>query len=320
MIETLPTRKIESNGLTMAVHDVGEGPPVVLLHGFPELAFSWRAQIPALAAAGWRAIAPDLRGYGDTGPKGDLEAYSMRNLSRDVLGLLDALGLEHAVVVGHDFGGMLAWSLARDHAERIVAVASLNTPYTRRGSADLAATLLRVRGPTNYMVVAQTPGVAEAILEEDVAATFRGLMRGARMTPEEIQADPRLRPLPLSLLAGREPTAVGEPVMPEAELEVYIDAFRRNGFTAPLNWYRNLHRNWLDTGGSSDRVDVPALMVCASHDLFLPPSAAEGMEAQVPDLERRLIEDCGHWTQHERPEAVNAILLDWLERRARPLF
>lgn len=320
MIKTPPARQIEANGLMMAVHEMGEGPPVVLLHGFPELACSWRAQIPALAAAGWRAIAPDLRGYGATGPKGGLEAYSMRNLARDVLGLLDALGLEQAVVIGHDFGGMLAWTLARDHADRIVAVASLNTPYTRRGSADLAASLLRVRGPTNYMVAAQTPGVAEAILEADVSATFHGLMRGARMTPEALQADPRLRPLPLSLLAGREPTAVGEPVMPDAELQVYIEAFQRNGFTGPLNWYRNLHRNWLDTEGSSDRVEIPALMVCASHDLFLPPSATVGMEAHVPDLERRLIENCGHWTQHEQPEAVNAILIDWLERRARPLF
>ena len=315
-----PPRFVKANGIDIATYGAGAGPAVVLLHGFPELAYSWRNQIPALAAGGWRAIAPDLRGYGATGPQGDVSSYSMRNLSRDVLGVLDALDIERAVLIGHDFGGALAWSTARDHHERITGIISLNTPYTRRGSQDLALTMLQHRGESNYMVMFQRPGVGESLLERDVAVTFRGLMRRPAMSLAEFRnADTALRALPMTLFVG-EPALMGEPIMSDAELQVYIDAFRKTGFTGALNWYRNLRANWLDTQASNDRIDIPALMITASDDFFLTPDTTNGMERYVPDLERRNVEDCGHWTQHEQPETINRIILDWLDRRMRPNF
>jgi len=310
-------RFIPSNGIEIAIREAGEGLPVVLLHGFPELWFSWRAQMAALAAAGWWAIAPDLRGYGDTGPSGEVDAYSMRNLSNDIIGLIDRLGLERVILLGHDFGGALAWSIARDHPDRVMGVISLNTPYTRRGPHDLAETMRLHRGETNYMVEFQKPGVGEALLGRDIAATFKRLMRRPALTLEQFnKADARLRALPMSIFVG-EPALMGEPVMSESELGVYIEAFERTGFTGALNWYRNLHRNWLDTAESDDRVRVPALMISAADDFFLPPETTNGMEKYVNDLERKTISDCGHWTQYERPQEANAIILEWLDRRIR---
>lgn len=310
---------VQTNGIALATYQAGEGPAVVLLHGFPELAYSWRYQVAALAAHGWRAIAPDLRGYGETGPQGDLASYSMRNLSRDIVGMLDALQIKRVVLVGHDFGGALAWSIARDHGDRVAGVVSLNTPYTRRGQQDLVRTMLQHRGASNYMVMFQKPGVGEALLQHDVASTFRGLMRRPAMTGEQFRhASERLRALPMTLFTG-EPEVMGGPVMSDDDLMVYVAAFQKTGFTGALNWYRNLERNWRDTAASSDTINVPALMIAASDDFFLPPETTRGMERHVPDLEMRLIENCGHWTQHECPEAANGTILDWLERRMRPL-
>lgn len=311
---------VQTSGLSLATYQFGDGDPVILLHGFPELAYSWRHQIAALTANDWRVIAPDLRGYGRTGAHGDLSAYAMRNLSLDVVGMMDALAIDRAVVVGHDFGGSLAWSLARSHADRVAGVISLNTPYTRRGERSLLETMRQHRGETNYMVRFQEPGVGEALLERDVAATFQGLMRRPAITQAGFAGqDERLRALPMTLFVG-EPAVMGDPIMSDAELQIYIDAFRRSGFAGPLNWYRNLEANWRDTADEDDVVTVPALMITASDDYFLPPRLANGMEKYVSDLERQEIAHCGHWTQQEHPGEVNDIIVEWLERRMSPLF
>lgn len=306
----------ETNGIKMAFHEMGSGPAVILLHGFPELAFSWRHQIAALAEEGWRVIAPDLRGFGATGCQGALEDYRLANLALDILGLMDALGIGEAVVVGHDFGGFLTWTLARDHPDRIRGVVSLNTPYTHRGSQDLPATMLRVRGPENYMVVFQQPGVAEAFLGRDPVAMFSRLMRRPALSLAEFEqrADQRIRALPMSLFTG-DPLLMGEPLLSAAEVDVFASAFMETGFEGALNWYRNMRRNWLDTAEADDRIRVPALMVSAADDYFLPPSTTRDMEQHVDDLERYLVPDCGHWTQQEKPEEINRLLIDWLRRR-----
>lgn len=311
-------RSVRSNGIDIATSAIACAPgrpTVVLLHGFPELAYSWRHQIQALAAAGYGVVAPDLRGYGATGAQGAVEDYRMQNLVLDVTGLLDALGVARAVVVGHDFGGALAWTLARDHADRVLGVASLNTPYTRRTETDLVETMRRTRGPTHYMVQYQEPGVGEALLGGDVNATFRGLMRRPGVTLDAFaQAPAALQALPAELFKGHD-QVMGAPLLSEEELAVFVQAYERTGFTGPLNWYRNLRRNWEDTAGTADEVKVPALMVCAAQDIFLPPATTRGMERIVPDLERHTIADCGHWTQQEKPDEVNALLLGWLGRR-----
>jgi soluble epoxide hydrolase / lipid-phosphate phosphatase len=311
---------VSANGIPIAVRDAGRGPAVILLHGFPELSHSWRAQVVALSDCGWHAIAPDLRGYGDTGSHGNLEAYSMRNLSKDITGLMDELGIQRAAIVGHDFGGMLAWTLARDAPDRVLGVISLNTPYTRRAPISLVETMRQQKGGENYMVQFQREGHAEEILERDVAATFRGMMRRPALTLAEFErTDPRLRALPITLFLG-EPAVMGDPVMSDTDLQVYIDAYKREGFSGPLRWYRNLDQNWSDTAEIDDVVTVPSLMISAADDFFLPPATTRGMERHVPDLEFRTITNCGHWTQHERPDEVNAIILEWLERRIRPLI
>ena len=315
-------RHVATNGIRMAASVVPPADParltVVLLHGFPELAVSWHHQIRALAAAGYGVVAPDLRGYGDTGPQGPLEAYRMQNLARDVTGLLDTLGIARAVVVGHDFGGALAWTLARDHAARVQAIVSLNTPYTRRTELDLVQTMLQARGPTHYMVAFQAPGAAEALLSRDVEATFRGLMRRPALTLAQFaQLPARVQALPATIFTG-EPEVMGAPLLDPSTLRLFTQAYARTGFEGALNWYRNLRRNWLDTADTVDHIGVPALMVSADRDFFLPPATTRGMERIVPDLERRLLVDCGHWTQHEQPEALNALLLDWLARRMLP--
>jgi len=317
-----PCTQVQANGIPVAVYEQHFADPqrlrVLFLHGFPELAYSWRHQLRALAALGYGVAAPDLRGYGRTGPHGELEDYRMAQLARDVTGVLDAFGVQRAVLVGHDFGGALAWTLARDHADRVLGIVSLNTPYTRRTETDLVETMRRTRGPDHYMVRFQVPGEAERLLGADVRATFEGLMRRPALSQQDFaQLPAALRALPPELF-GHEPRLRGEPFLAPDELEVYVRAYERTGFTGPLNWYRNLHRNWLDTAGTPDHVAVPALMVSAADDHFLPPATTRGMEAIVPDLERVLVPDCGHWTQQERPEAVNRLLHEWIARRFGP--
>lgn len=319
ILPPVPPLRAAVNGMDIAYHDLGQGPALLLLHGFPGLAYDWFRQVPALVAAGWRVIVPDLRGSGATGPQGGVEACSMRNLCRDIVDLMDQLGIARAVAIGHDFGGVLAWALGRDHAGRIAGVASLNTPYTRRTDQDLAETMRRFRGEDNYMVRFQTPGAGEAVLESDVAQTFRGTFRRPAMTLDALRADPRLGALPVTVF-GREPALMGAPIADDAEIAVYVEAFARTGFAGAIDWYRNFHRNWLDTRDTPDRVEVPALMVVTDNDFFLPPETSRGMERHVPDLERAFIADCGHWTQREQPEAVNMILTDWLDRRMRALL
>jgi pimeloyl-ACP methyl ester carboxylesterase len=177
----------------------------------------------------------------------------------------------------------------------------------------------RYKGETNYVVNFQTPGVGEAILESDVEDTFRGTFRKTALSLEALRADARLSALPVTIF-GREPALMGEPIIDEAELAIYVDAFRRTGFAGAINWYRNFHQNWLDTAGIADGVNVPSLMVVTDNDIFLPPETTRGMDRHIPDLEFAFITDSGHWTQREQPERTNAILAEWLERRMRPLL
>ncbi|RMX06324.1 alpha/beta hydrolase [Corticibacter populi] len=310
-----PAQTIHSNGVPFSVHVAGTGLPVILLHGFPELAYSWRHQIAPLVQAGCQVIVPDLRGYGHTGTHGALHDYRMANLALDVTGILDALGAARAVVVGHDFGGALAWTLARDHADRVLGIASLNTPYTRHTDTDLLETLRAHKGPGNYMVFFQQPGAAEELLGRDVYQTFSGMMRRPALSLQAFRQGPaHWQALPATIL-GQEPALWGEPFLDAQELAVYVDTYRVTGFTGGLNWYRNLRQNWLDGAGTDDRVRVPALMVSADRDFVLPPETTRGMEQYVPDLARHTIADCGHWTQHERADEVSSTLLGWLRQR-----
>jgi pimeloyl-ACP methyl ester carboxylesterase len=273
-----------------------DAPAVVLLHGFPELAYSWRHQLPALAAAGFHAIAPDLRGFGRTGGPADPAAYDVLQLSGDVIELLDERGLDRVVLVGHDWGAELAWKTALVHPERIRAVAGLSVPYVPRASAPPIPIMRERFGADFYMVWFQEPGVADAVLDREPARTLT------------------TRSVWTAAWGDEREEVVRPPWLSEEDLAVYVDAFTRTGFTGGLNWYRNIDRNWeLLAPYDGRRIEQPALFLTGSRDpvrAFMP---REAMDGHVTDLRADvLVEGAGHWVQQERPDEVNAALLDWL--------
>jgi len=280
-------RFAETNGIRMHYVEQGEGFPVLLLHGFPEFWYSWRFQIPALAAAGFRAIAPDLRGYGDTDVPEGVESYTIHHLVGDLTGLLDALGHEKAVIVGHDWGGVIVWQWALLAPERVERVISLNTPFTNRGSRRPTDAMRSLPdGRFNYILFFQEPGRAEAAIEPDLEKWLDGTMRRIAVNDAFI--------------------------IPEV-VAAFAAAFRKSGLTGPINYYRNIDRNWELTAYLRGRkVAVPSLMVCAEGDPILKAETAQGMERWVPDLRVETIRECGHWTQQERPEEVNRLIIDFL--------
>ena len=314
-----PVQYADVNGVRLAYYEAGprDGPPVVLLHGFPELAFSWRHQIRALAEAGRWVIAPDQRGYGLSDRPEAVEAYDLEHLSGDLIGLLDHLGAQRAVWVGHDWGGLVGWAMPLLHAERTAGVVGLNTPFLPRSPIPTVALLKQRFGATHYIVFFQTRGVPEALFELDVKRSFQFFMRRADARAAEGASLPFAERKFLALqeaLSWFAPKPEQQVLTPE-ELAVFVETFRRTGFRGGINWYRNLDRNWERTAGVVEHVPHPALMITAEWDVFLPPALSEGMEAHVPDLERTMIRGAGHWTQQEKPDEVSRRLIDWLDRR-----
>ena len=303
--------------LRLAVHAAGEGPAVVLCHGFPDLAYGWRHLMPALAAAGYRALAPDQRGYGLTGGPPAVEAYDIHHLTGDLVGLLDALGVERAVFVGHDWGGSVAWMTALLHPTRVAGVIGVNTPHYPRPSSAPIERLRAMFGDSYYMVAVQGSDAIDRALAADVRRTFVQIARTG-VPPDEtlggwLGPDGRMRTM-VEFVSG--PPMPGAPLLSEADLSVYVDAFTRTGFTGGLNWYRNLDRNWATTPQlTGARITAPALMVTAEWDVLLPPAAADRMRPLVPDLETVMIPRCGHWTPQERPAELAALVVGWLGRR-----
>ena len=291
---SVPERSLAANGIELHVLDEGTGPLVVLCHGFPELAFSWRHQVPALTGSGFRVIAPDLRGYGRSSTPPAVEDYDMITLCGDLCGLLDAVGEESATFVGHDWGASLVWQLATVHPARVRAVAGLSVPFVPRAPAPPLSILRRHLGEDFYIVWFQELGVADAALARDVRRTLTTSRQWTAQWAEEDPPPPR-RP----------------PWLSEQELDVYVEAFERTGFTGGLNWYRNIDRNWELTASVADRrVEQPALFLTGERDpvrRFMP---AEAMRGWVTDLrEEILVPGAGHWVQQEQPEVVNAALL-----------
>jgi soluble epoxide hydrolase / lipid-phosphate phosphatase len=313
-----PARRVATNGIELSVHEAGAGTPVLLLHGFPELAYSWRNQIGPIADAGFRVIAPDMRGFGDSDAPADAQTCSVKNIVADITGLLDALEIEQAVWFGHDWGSMPAWYSGVYAPERVLGLGSLCTPYFTPGEVDLVKAYDELRGPNHYMATFQEPGVAEAMLGRDVEDTFRKLIRSRGYTMAEFEAAPaEIREVPAGVFVG-EPQLFGEPLLTDDELAVYVAAYERTGFTGGLNWYRALHKDWEEALGHEFVVDKPALMISAADDWFFPRGATDGMEELLPQVEKHVIPEAGHWLQQEKPDEVNALLVPWLERSFGP--
>ena len=316
----------ELGDIRMAYYEAGpqSGTPVVFCHGFPELAFSWRHQLKAAAEAHRWAIAPDQRGYGLTSRPELVEAYDIVHLTDDLTRLLDHLKVEKAVFCGHDWGGIVVWQMALRHPDRTAGVIGVNTPFMPRSREDPIAVMRRRLGDEMYIVHFQKPGEADAALAADVAKTMAFFLRrplpgagavGAGMATERKEGDPSVFPL-VRILEAYDPQFDPRPqfLTPE-ELAVFVETFQRTGFTGGINWYRNFTRNWRLAEGVADKVTQPSLMVMAELDAVLPPSAADGMEAYVTDLEKVLIEGSGHWTQQEKPQETSRVIVDWLARR-----
>ena len=308
-------RTVAANGINVHVAEQGRGPLVLLLHGFPELWYSWRHQLPALAAAGFHAVAPDLRGYGRTDAPQAVESYSMRNMTADAAGILDALGVETAVVAGHDWGAPIAWHCALMYPERFSAVVALSVPYTPRASSPPLQALKRVFADRFfYILYFQEPGRAESELEADVRKSMRTILydwsgdapEGAAVArkPEDARLfDDALEP-------ERLPSWLSE-----TDLDYYVSEFQRTGFRGGLNRYRNMDRDWEDlTHLAGAVVQQPALFVVGERDPVLGFMRTDAMKTHVPNLRKTVVvPGCGHWTQQERPAEVNRELIEFLQ-------
>ena len=316
MSHDFPTPRIVDTGdIRMAVHELGDGPPIVLVHGFPELAFSWRHQLPALAAAGYRVIAPDMRGYGGSDKPGRVRDYTIQKLVGDVAGLLQALQIERSLFVGHDWGAILLWQMALLRPDCMRGLINLNIPHIPRPPIDPITWMRRELGEDFYIVDFQDSDEADRRFATDPARFIDVMMRRRQITRERFRTLPKKMRV-LSLLATFErEEAAGDPLLGAEELGYYADAFGAGGFTGPINWYRNFSHNWRSTEGLDQTVRVPTLFVGAQDDVIISTRQIEAMKPYVDDLEIEMIVDCGHWTQQEKPEELNRLMLGWLARR-----
>ena len=298
---------IPVNGVELEVFEAGRenaGKPIVLCHGWPEHAFSWRHQIPALVAAGYHVIAPNQRGYGNSSRPTEVADYDIEHLSGDLVGLLDHYGYEHAAFVGHDWGANVVWSLALLHPGRVNKVVALSVPYQERGEQPWIEWMEAVFGGDFYFVhFNRQPGVADAVLEENTFQFLRNMFR-KNVPPAEPQ------PGMAMINLARAEIPLGEPLMSDSELAVFVSAFESSGFTSSINWYRNLDRNWHLLADVDPIIRQPALMIYGERDLV---ARSENLTEFVPNVEVVSL-DCGHSIQQENPGETNRVILNWLER------
>lgn len=312
------SRTISANGIDIFLLEQGEGPLVVLCHGWPELSYSWRHQIPALAAAGFHVTAPDMRGFGRTSAPADINAFSIFDHVGDMVALVAALGEKRAIIVGHDWGAPVAWHAALFRPDVFSAVAGMSVPPPSRGRGRPLDTL-RESGITNfYWQYFQTPGVAESEFERDVDVTMRTLLgRGFSDPAASLFIEDgkgflgdvsTARPLPDWLT--------------KADLSYFAEAYRKSGFRGGLNWYRNIDRNWeLTAPWQGAQIHQPSLFIAGSNDSVITgligAKRVTEMERVLPNLKQKLIIDgAGHWVQQERAAEVNAALIAFLNENA----
>jgi pimeloyl-ACP methyl ester carboxylesterase len=305
----------------MHLAEAGAGPLVVLCHGFPESWYSWRHQLTALAQAGYRAVAPDMRGYGQTDRPEAIDKYSLLHLVGDIVGLVEALGESTAIVAGHDWGAPVAWHAALLRPDVFRGVIGLSVPYRPRGAVQPTTVMPQTPDALFYQLYFQEPGVAEADLERDPREAMARILVGA--SGDGIRGGAGVSPMVRRRGGGFVDRSSPQPVLPpwltEADLAFYAAEFARTGFRGGLNWYRNIDRNWELLGGfKGAKVTVPALFVAGDRDLVV---AFPGMDkvlatlaTMVPRLHKSImLPGCGHWTQQERPAEVNAAILDFLK-------
>ena len=314
--EQVPTNGIE---LHVAVAGPADGPPVVLCHGFPELWYSWRHQLGALADAGYRAYAPDLRGYGHSARPTEVAAYGSDNLTADLAGLLDHYGDARAAFVGHDWGAMVVWEMGRLHPDRVSSLCNMSVPYSNAPAPPTQIFEVIFEGKFFYILYFQPVGQAEAELDADPRLFVRTLMYAAGgeamasgnallvdYPAEGTRFIDTLTPAPAQL----------PPWLSEADVDVYAGAFEKSGFFGPVSYYRNMDANWersKDLGPSAYTMPVGFLTGSLDAVASMLPGAVEAMAGSFPDFRGGTsVEGAGHWVQQERPAETNAALLAFL--------
>ena len=308
-------RMVETNGIKIHLAEQGEGPVVLMLHGFPESWYSWRHQLPALADAGYHVICPDVRGYGQSDAPEAIEAYSMKQLTADAVGILDALDIENAVVVGHDWGAPMAWNSAFLYPDRFRAVVGMSVPFSRRGPMPPTQLFKQVfKDNFFYILYFQEPGVAEAELEADVRRFLRLFMHSASADGPERALMPAKKK-DEKFLDGMEDPDELPSWLTSDDLDFYVGEFERTGLRGGLNRYRNMDRDWEELPELADaKIQQPALFLAGERDPVIKMANPEGMKALIPNLTMpAFIPNCGHWTQQEKPAEVNAALIKFLK-------
>lgn len=317
---------VQLDDVQMAVYRAGpdwrtaEKPPVVLMHGFPELAYSWRYQMAALAQAGYPVLVPDMLGYGQSDKPADVNRYRTQRMAQDMGRLLDHYGMQKAVFIGHDWGALLLWMLPFVIADRVLGYGGLNVGYVHDYPAD-PIELMRARfGDDMYIVSFQSAGQADAYLNSHVEMTLRYFFRqsGGRSPAPPVKSHEKNLELIKAMACPMEDWG-GVPLMADADFNVYKQAFTQGGFEGPLHWYRNLSQNWHDkrkllAAGGRVPISSPCLMITADKDHACPPYLADGMPEYWSNLTRHDLVNCGHWSMQEKTQEVNDTLLTWLDQ------
>ena len=311
-------RFIQSNGITMRIAEMGSGPLVILVHGWPESWYSWRHQLPALAAAGYHVVAPDMRGYGKTDKPSAVEDYDIQHVTADIAGIVEALGEKTAVLVGHDWGAIVAWNCMLLHPDRFTALVAMSVPYAGRGAQSLVDSLKKTYGDNFfYILYFQEPGIAEKEFDADPRAILSRLY----LSP----GSPREAPVvtdPKRAAGGWIPRLGAAKVLPgwleSDDLDYYVDEFKEAGFRGGINYYRNFQRNWDTTPQlAGAQVQQPVLFIAGSLDVVIRGASAEQLTALMkpvaPSLRGvKLIPNVGHWVQQESPSESNAAIVEFL--------
>jgi pimeloyl-ACP methyl ester carboxylesterase len=318
----LSHRRVDVGGVELHVAEQGSGPLVVLLHGFPECWYSWRHQFGALALAGYRVVAPDLRGYARSSRPADVADYTMMHLSGDVIGLVHALGEERAVLVGHDWGAPIAWATAQMRPDVVRGVAGLSVPPVPRGTTSPLTVRRTIHGESFYQVYFQQQGAADREFAANPRSTFRTLLYwGSGDNPVNSRPRPWAVSSAGTLLDTMHDPAVLPSWLSEDDVDVFFEEFSHQGdspFTGGLNYYRNLDRNWvLSAPFSGAPIAMPSLFITGDRDLVRSfpgvRDPAQDERSMLPGLTATVVlPGCGHWTQQERPDEVNAALLTFL--------
>lgn len=312
-------RYIDHDGLKLATYSAGDSrdPAILLVHGWPELAYSWSPVMPALAAAGYHVIAYDLRGFGnssapDDGPSRGAAHYGIAQQVSDLEAVMEAYGLAQAVICGHDWGGIIVWHAARMLAPRVSRVISICTPHVGEAPADPIEIFRKRHGEEHYFVhFTDRPGEADDLFASRPEAFFRLMFRS---TPKGAKPKAGQASIPQKFsayLAAGAPPVKGA-ILASRDHDVYVRGYRKSGFHGGIGLYRNSTANWKLTRGLNQIVHQPVLMLAAQDDVFLPPALSEGMERLVPNMTRRIIADCGHWAMWEQPETVAGHITEWL--------